>query len=93
MPIVSPLHFAVFVAVSIIAFIAVLFRDGRLTGVELLLVPPLLSCPSLLLPEHCTTPVLVSAQVWNAPAETIDVPPDVPVTNLGAATVHMDSVE
>ena len=41
------------------------------TGVLLVVVVPLPSCPKPLSPQHCTPPLASRAQVWPLPADTL----------------------
>jgi hypothetical protein len=52
---------------------AVPLKPVTTTGVMDFVVLPLPSWPSVLLPQHCTEPVLVNAQVWLLPVLTIGV--------------------
>ena len=53
------------------------------TGVGLLVVLPLPSWPSKLLPQHCTPPPLVRAQVWEFAALIASTPLASPLTATG----------
>ena len=53
------------------------------TGVSRFAVVPSPSWPRLFNPQHCTTPLLVSAQVWLPPAATATTPLASPLTVTG----------
>src|SRR5258706_428120 len=53
------------------------------TGVELVVVVPSPSWPTLFLPQHFTPPDLVSAQLCSSPTEIAAMPDESPTTSAG----------